>query len=1041
MDLLNMFVKLSVDDQASGKMDGISSSMIAKGELIASAIKSALSAAVSAIQSVIGGALESFGQFEQLAGGMETFFGSAADSVISNSKRAYDAAGMSANQYMSTVSMFATSLVQSVARSNQQIVQDNSAAVSKALDDAYEAQSRAFQHQLTEAERALDDEYSALSKSLNKQVEAMTKAASQAVSARQKQFDKDNENLSKSLSKELAAVQAEAERIVTARQKQLDEEYSNLSKSLDSQVKEFERATNERLKLMDKEYRERLKQLDAEKAAAIGAVDGQIDAINKQADAEEAARKKSIQSEKLAELQKQLNTAKTRKGREKAQKELNDYLAEIERDRVADERKAQIESLKDQREDIKDHYSELKDQAKEQYDYEKDAYKEQRSEQLAALREANSQQLALMKENQKLVIQQVREEGNARVAAQNEANNKVMQAEKERQQAELEQMREASDEKVAAKREENEEVLKQVKRGQQDQLTAMRESQQDQLAAMKDSIEAQKAALQEAADANSGYVTATAEDQQRAAELADIAVRDMADNANKTGTALEMIQNAYQGFAKQNYTMLDNLKLGYAGTKEGMENLLRDAERVSAGYGDMRDFSIDSFADIVEAIHIMQVEMGISGLSVDELKQKMADNDFTMQELTKLSEAWYGNRDSIDAVKASLEAGGQTLNDFTTLLGTTALEGSTTYEGAINRVKAAWDNWLLSLADPEWNVAESTTTLMEEVGNAAAIIIPRVEEILTTLLTYVAEHAPEIAEKLKNAFMNSLPDEWKAKIREFGQKFNEFMEGAKPVVAFIKGIGDIFATVGTTFYKIGNNIGVVLADFVSGLEGTANVGGTVFYDIGQGIKAVGDFFTNAGRTISDAISKIVKFFGDMKDGAGKAVGGVIDWFKNLPSRIVNAIGDLGNLLWNAGSQIISGLVNGIANNFWTVGDTILGGLNDAVNSALRFLGIASPSKLFKWIGEMSMEGLGSGLEGQMPMIESAMEDVEDLMNINPTIGNVSSAVSAAGMRGLGGENVLNVYVDKMEVRDDKDIYRVSEQLNDLWRREMAGALA
>ena len=1189
MELLDLFVKISVDDQASGQMEGVSSGMIAKGQLIATTIQSAVSAAYNAIKGLIGGALEAYGQYEQLAGGMETFFGDAADTVIANSKRAYDSAGMSANQYMSTVSSFATSLVQSVAKGNQQVVQDNSAAVSKMLDDAYNAQSRAFQHEMTDAQRQFEDEYNALSKSLSKQVEAMTKAASKAITERQKQFEKDNENLAKSLSKELESVQAQAQAVVDARQKQFDAEYSNLSKSLDSQLKSFERATEERLKLMDKEYRQRVKQLDAEKAAAIAAVDGQIDAINKQADAEELARKQAVQSEKLAELQKQLNSAKTRKGRERAQKELNDYLAEIEADRLARERREQIEGLKDQRDDIREHYDELKDKAREQYDEEKDAYRQQRSEQLSALKESNAQQLALMRENQKKVLQQVRDEENEKIEAKREANQKVLKDARECQQAELEQMRENSNEKIAAQREANEEILKQEKRNQQDQLTALRESQQDQLAAMKDSIDKQKAALQDAAKANSGYVTATAEDQKRAAELADMAVRDMADNANKTGTAIEMIQNAYQGFAKQNYTMLDNLKLGYAGTKEGMQNLLDDAERVSAGYGEMRDFSIDSLSDIIEAIHIMQVEMGISGVSVDELKEKMANNDFTVQELTKLSEAWYGNRDSIDAVRESIESGSHTINDFSVLLGTTAMEGSNTYEGSINRVKAAWENWLISLTDPDWDVAESTQVLMENVGDAAEIIIPRVATILETLFKYVAEHGPEIMQQLRDAFMNALPDEWREKVEEFERKiaglfdtiqsvsefaeilvnvftgvydfltqvgelvepallalddalapiletantligmfmeyimpiitdmietatqwieilgqlmepimmilepigmlivlftqikeliislasklFADLVQSMMPIVEYVKNamkpaleqIGKAFDAVMGVVKKLGEAFGALIDGMKPLLEPLMTIAGiligafftavstvtqvlakfieiianviTWVVDTVKNITHFTDIFKSMGDTIHRVVSDVSGFFKNLQKAAQDAVKGVMDWFGSLPDRIWGIFSGAGNWLYNAGQNIINGFWNGLVDTFAGVQDWVCG-IGDwiAANKGPKEYDLGLLVKNGQWI----MQGFEAGLRKQFPAIEGVMSDVSDLMGIDGGMGISSASSSLAGR--VGGSNVLNVYVDKMQVRDDNDVYLISEQLNDIWRREMAGAL-
>lgn len=102
-------------------------------------------------------------------------------------------------------------------------------------------------------------------------------------------------------------------------------------------------------------------------------------------------------------------------------------------------------------------------------------------------------------------------------------------------------------------------------------------------------------------------------DTDAAAEKANLAITDMSDNANKMGSSMESIQNAYQGFAKQNYTMLDNLKLGYGGTKEEMQRLIDDANALNAAQGNYTNYTIDSYADIVDAIHTVQTEMGITG--------------------------------------------------------------------------------------------------------------------------------------------------------------------------------------------------------------------------------------------------------------------------------------------------------------------------------------------------------------------------------------------------------------------------------------------
>ena len=160
-------------------------------------------------------------------------------------------------------------------------------------------------------------------------------------------------------------------------------------------------------------------------------------------------------------------------------------------------------------------------------------------------------------------------------------------------------------------------------------------------------------------------------DTAKAAEIADQAIVDMADNANKMGTSMESIQSAYQGFAKQNYTMLDNLKLGYGGTKSEMERLLDDAEQIKAAHGEMASYSIDSYADIVEAIHVVQTEMGITG--------------------------------------------------------TTAKEATETISGSIASAEAAFENFKTGLADENADIEQLAEDLAEGIVTAARNIVPVVQ--------------------------------------------------------------------------------------------------------------------------------------------------------------------------------------------------------------------------------------------------------------------------------------------------------------------------
>lgn len=185
----------------------------------------------------------------------------------------------------------------------------------------------------------------------------------------------------------------------------------------------------------------------------------------------------------------------------------------------------------------------------------------------------------------------------------------------------------------------------------------------------------------------------------QAANYADMIVSDMADNANKMGTSMESIQNAYSGFAKQNYTMLDNLKLGYGGTKEEMERLMRDAEKY-AGYIE-GSLNIESFADVAEAIHIVQEELGIYG--------------------------------------------------------TTKNEAMTTIQGTLSATKSAWQNLLTGFADEGADLGMLIENLVNSAVMAADNLVPRIAQILAGIADALALIMPTIAAELPSILQQLLP--------------------------------------------------------------------------------------------------------------------------------------------------------------------------------------------------------------------------------------------------------------------------------------------
>ena len=184
--------------------------------------------------------------------------------------------------------------------------------------------------------------------------------------------------------------------------------------------------------------------------------------------------------------------------------------------------------------------------------------------------------------------------------------------------------------------------------------------------------------------------------QLESAALADQAIIDMADNAAKMGTSMESIQTAYAGFAKQNYTMLDNLKLGYGGTKEEMERLLKDAGKIAN-----KKFDLSSFADVTEAIHVMQVEMGIAG--------------------------------------------------------TTAKEASGTIQGSWGMLKGAWSNLMVGLSDPEANLDNLINNVFESVTTFAGNLVPRITQVLSGIATAFKQLVPMITSEIPNLLNQVLP--------------------------------------------------------------------------------------------------------------------------------------------------------------------------------------------------------------------------------------------------------------------------------------------
>ena len=209
-------------------------------------------------------------------------------------------------------------------------------------------------------------------------------------------------------------------------------------------------------------------------------------------------------------------------------------------------------------------------------------------------------------------------------------------------------------------------------------------------------------------------------DTEKAAQIGNMAVEDMSDNANKMGTAIERIQDAYQGFAKANYTMLDNLKLGYGGTKTEMERLLADAQKISGV-----KYDISNFNDVIEAIHVIQEQMGITG--------------------------------------------------------TTAKEAATTIEGSLNMTKSAWKNLLTGMADSNANFDVLVQNLVNSLGSLGENLLPRIKIAIEGIRKLIRTLLPQILDEIPEMLASLFPESMQEDIKTI---FEGIVEAIKTTVNF-----------------------------------------------------------------------------------------------------------------------------------------------------------------------------------------------------------------------------------------------------------------
>ena len=507
-------------------------------------------------------------------------------------------------------------------------------------------------------------------------------------------------------------------------------------------------------------------------------------------------------------------------------------------------------------------------------------------------------------------------------------------------------------------------------------------------------------------------------DQVKAAKLMDVSMVDMADNVNKMGTSMEAVQNAYKGFSKGNFTMLDNLALGFSGSKEGMQQLLDKAKELSGV-----SFNIDSYADIVQAIHVVQEDMGIAG--------------------------------------------------------TTAKEGAETISGSLGTLSAAWQNLMTGIANPDSDLGLMIQNVVKAAENVLKNLMPAIEEALSGVSQLIERIAPVIADKLPGLLESILPSLLNAAthlITSLAETLPSLVQQLLPPLidaatqiftAVTKVIPGLISTLLTTapdvissLMQAGFDLMLDLADGLtepgaiqSVIDAVLNIVETIGMWISEYAGVLAEAATkiivtlvetltnpdNIGRMVDLAITLIMSIADALIDAAPqlmeaapviilnlitalvenapkileaavalienfidgltengpemiqqgvelvlKIVAGLIKAIPKIVLASLEIIGKLKDAFKNVdwiqfGKDIIGGIITGIKNSLDSLGEAVKDAAKTALNGAKKFLGIKSPSRVFRdQVGQMIDLGLAEGIDEYTSPIQKAMNSLSNM---------------------------------------------------------------
>ena len=497
-------------------------------------------------------------------------------------------------------------------------------------------------------------------------------------------------------------------------------------------------------------------------------------------------------------------------------------------------------------------------------------------------------------------------------------------------------------------------------------------------------------------------------DTVKAAEAANTAILDMADNSAKMGTDITSIQTAYQGFAKQNYTMLDNLKLGYGGTKSEMERLLADAQQLSGV-----EYNLDNLGDVYSAIHVIQENLGLTGVAAQE-----ASTTFTgsLGAMKAAGENLLANLALGEDIRPALDTLGQTVNTF-----------------LFNNLFPMVGNIFKALPDLLSGLGSMLIGALNRISNNSDELVQTGIQIVTSLVSAIVEATPylveaawSLAKSLGEALINT----------DWATVGSNLLNSLKNSIDLAAGeiLGQDTATVDGFLSGITNALPNLLS---TGIDFISNVASGIFSALPELITIAGDLVVsfasflleNAPQLLdsgfqllsnlasglisnlpaigSAALQVISKLLFTIASNApkilqtgieiiGKLVVGLIQAIPKIIAaipKIISAIKEtFGAYDWaSIGKNLLEGIKNGILGAVSSVVNAAKEAAESIWNTVKSFFDINSPSGLFEWGGKMLDYGLAGGIEKNTGIVEDAMDSLNEAtvsqlqteMNVTP----------------------------------------------------------